>query len=367
MLRIKHLPLALMMCCGIATFEPSFGAETIELKANSALNIEDPTQIHFQLVNQLRSQMGAGALRRSATLDRAAQIRARELESLYSHTRPNGTTPYTAMTELGYDYTTAAENIAYVSGYPDEGIGERFFQNWKNSPGHYRNMINGELQEIGIGFYKTGNKWYAVQLFGTPSGSSNNNNGNSWSNNGTTSSSPSNNGGNGVTPQNQGSQWIISNGGNGLTSQSQGSQQSSNNNNSSGQSSDEGYLTEYVDKVFWAVNLERANVVNYLDDNTQLNQAAAIRAKELASNFDHTRPDGREFVTVLEDVGFNCHTVSEHLAVMDASTEDPVQHALESLKEDTDLLMDGTNTHIASAFYRSGDRLYVVLIFAGAN
>lgn len=56
------------------------------------------------------------------------------------------------------------ENIQYGMG----GHGntpEKAAVNWRNSPGHYRNMIATGFGTIGVGKYTLNGKTYWVQLF----------------------------------------------------------------------------------------------------------------------------------------------------------------------------------------------------------
>lgn len=60
-------------------------------------------------------------------------------------------------------WTRAGENVAYACGYGEESA-EVIVENWKNSPGHYRNLI-GDFTSIGIGVYWVGNCMWATQNF----------------------------------------------------------------------------------------------------------------------------------------------------------------------------------------------------------
>jgi uncharacterized protein YkwD len=73
----------------------------------------------------------------------AGQIEA--LANLQSELKPR--TPFERMADFGYDYkTTKAENIAAGNA----GAVETFCQ-WKNSPGHNKNMLHPKVLVIGIG------------------------------------------------------------------------------------------------------------------------------------------------------------------------------------------------------------------------
>ena len=66
-----------------------------------------------RLVNEERAKAGLPAL----TVDRgaasAAQVRAKEIERSFSHTRPDGSSFNSALTEAGVNFRGAGENIAY--------------------------------------------------------------------------------------------------------------------------------------------------------------------------------------------------------------------------------------------------------------
>lgn len=116
-----------------------------------------------ELLNELRAEVGLSPLAwdSQSNLQRAAQVRARELDEKFSHTRPDGTSCFTAFDEFGVRYMTCAENIAYGTNLDAAGVIEL----WRNSPGHYANMTNGDLRKVGLASYRNGNIIYWVQLF----------------------------------------------------------------------------------------------------------------------------------------------------------------------------------------------------------
>jgi len=61
-------------------------------------------------------------------------------------------------------WTTGSENVAWRTSGGDTGA--LIFEQWRNSPGHYKNMTNPNVNSIGIGFAPTSDgKWYATQNF----------------------------------------------------------------------------------------------------------------------------------------------------------------------------------------------------------
>ena len=89
-------------------------------------------------INQARADTGLSPLSLLPALSRAADTRARELGTAFSHTRPNGQAGFTVLTEHQISYATAAENLA--AGYTDvAGV----LSAWMQSEGHRANILGG--------------------------------------------------------------------------------------------------------------------------------------------------------------------------------------------------------------------------------
>jgi uncharacterized protein YkwD len=73
----------------------------------------------------------------------------------FSHTNPEGQSPFDRLRAAGVTYTAAAENIAY--GYPTAAA---VLQGWRNSDGHRRNLENCEYTHHGVGL--NSGKWVEV-------------------------------------------------------------------------------------------------------------------------------------------------------------------------------------------------------------
>lgn len=103
-------------------------------------------------VNELRREaLGPGYdLVLDPTLLDLAQIRSKEISEYFSH--------------FGGTYTNAAENIIAMAGSL-----KSMFNGWKESSGHYQNMINKNYKYFGFGVYHRdlnyGTGMYGVQLF----------------------------------------------------------------------------------------------------------------------------------------------------------------------------------------------------------
>lgn len=81
-----------------------------------------------------------------------------KVNNYFDHQSPTTGTPWNMMSMFDLGSGTAAENIAM--GY---GSGEAVFNGWKNSKGHYANMIGG-YTHIGIG--KSPGTYFWTQNFG---------------------------------------------------------------------------------------------------------------------------------------------------------------------------------------------------------
>ena len=114
-----------------------------------------------KLVNEERAKAGLSPLTVNSKAANAAQTRAREIEKSFSHTRPDGSSFNTALTEAGVSFRGAGENIAYGQTTP-----QQVMEGWMNSSGHRANILNANYTSIGVGHYKNGaGVDYWTQLF----------------------------------------------------------------------------------------------------------------------------------------------------------------------------------------------------------
>lgn len=125
----------------------------------------------IQLVNSLRDKLNLARVEVSPELTKVATIRATELSTLYAHTRPNGDNCFLLYEENHYIYEEAGENIAYIKSRGSaKETAKHLFLLWKNSPGHYANLVNPTFSDIGVSIYadeSTGSVLYACQNFGS--------------------------------------------------------------------------------------------------------------------------------------------------------------------------------------------------------
>lgn len=122
---------------------------------NEAFYLNEDNTTKTNLVGQL------GTLTLDEDLCKAAQIRANEIVSKFSHTRPNGSNCFTVLKELSISYSAVGENIA-----AGNKSGEKTFLQWKednekySGQGHRRNMLGKNFTRIGIAYAYDANSTY---------------------------------------------------------------------------------------------------------------------------------------------------------------------------------------------------------------
>lgn len=123
----------------------------------------------LELTNTSRAQEGLSSLQYNETLQRAAQAKADDMAArkYFSHTTPDGKTPWTFFEAAGYAYQSAGENLAVH--FADV---EPLQDAWMNSPGHRANIMSPKYTEMGVGIargvYEGYESVFVVELFGLP-------------------------------------------------------------------------------------------------------------------------------------------------------------------------------------------------------
>jgi uncharacterized protein YkwD len=101
------------------------------------------------LVNQAREKEGLQPLTLDPLLRKGAQVRAAECVKSFSHTRPNGSSYKTAISEAGVVSNYTGENVAC-----GHSSAQQVVKAWLNSPGHRDNILNSNFTKIGVGIEK---------------------------------------------------------------------------------------------------------------------------------------------------------------------------------------------------------------------
>lgn len=127
----------------------------------------------ISLTNLQRGDAGVGSVAENATLNQAAQLKAKDMfdNDYWAHTNPYDSSkdPWYWFEQASYNYYMAGENLAMnfdTSGGVVNG--------WMASPSHRENLLNDSFTEIGVavvnGVLQGQETTLVVQLFGVPLG-----------------------------------------------------------------------------------------------------------------------------------------------------------------------------------------------------
>lgn len=117
--------------------------------AEDTLSISDFSNEVFELVNKERKAAGVPALTYRKDLQSAADLRAKETVTKFSHTCPDGRKFSTALTDKGITYSYCAENIAFGQWTPSSVI-----KAWMDSPAHKANILSTRATGLAVGTSK---------------------------------------------------------------------------------------------------------------------------------------------------------------------------------------------------------------------
>lgn len=119
-------------------------------------------QYLFAAANAERVQRGLQPLRWDAALYRAAQGHAREMaaRASISHQYPGEAELADRGRQAGARFSEIAENVA------EAPTAVRIHDAWMNSPGHRANLLDSQVDSVGISVLRRDGQLYAVQDFG---------------------------------------------------------------------------------------------------------------------------------------------------------------------------------------------------------
>jgi uncharacterized protein YkwD len=116
----------------------------------------------FDMLNQVRAQYGRGPLQCDPAGANVARQHSQDMcnRGYFSHTSPDGKTPWARLQAGGVPFSSAGENIAM--GYQSA---QSVHNGWMNSPGHQQNMLSGSWTRVGIGLIHCGGTPYWTEVF----------------------------------------------------------------------------------------------------------------------------------------------------------------------------------------------------------
>ena len=127
--------------------------DSYTLNVNGDFNY-DSGQEMLAYINEERALNGSAPLELDSQLTDAAMQRAAEIAYYFSHTRPNSYSCFSVCARSSGENIAAGNATAY----------DTFIQ-WKNSQGHWENMVRTRFTKIGIGHFKHNGNHFWVQLF----------------------------------------------------------------------------------------------------------------------------------------------------------------------------------------------------------
>ena len=113
------------------------------------IELQDPIVVTFaNMTNTVRANAGCGELEWHAAAAAVAKAHSRDMgqRSFFSHTNPDGKSPFDRLADAGLTYRSAAENI--LTG---ERTASGALQLWMNSPGHRANLLDCSFTHHGVG------------------------------------------------------------------------------------------------------------------------------------------------------------------------------------------------------------------------
>jgi uncharacterized protein YkwD len=118
------------------------------------------------LTNQARANAGRRSLRVDSALTSIARWRSKDMidRNYFSHSiPPSGKSVFNVMSERGYCFNLAGENIGWNT-YPDDVATAQIHQMFMDSPSHRENILGRAWDVIGVGAYKgpSGKKMWTV-------------------------------------------------------------------------------------------------------------------------------------------------------------------------------------------------------------
>jgi hypothetical protein len=144
------------LCAAILIFPPAPGAA----------QDGGPAQALFESANHERAAQGLAPLKWSATLAKAAQLHAQRMaaQNTLSHQLPGEPGMPDRASQAGARFSSLAENVA-------EGpSAENIHRQWMNSPPHRANLLDAQLDSIGIAVAERNGILFAVEDFSLAAG-----------------------------------------------------------------------------------------------------------------------------------------------------------------------------------------------------
>ncbi|MDE6706909.1 MAG: hypothetical protein K2K06_02590 [Oscillospiraceae bacterium] len=175
----NRLVAVLLACCAtVCSFSTALQAGAVNLRDEATMTeeekqIKELCDIVVSSVNAERAKEGLSELATFPLLNELACVRAEEISrpDCFSHDRPDGSGCFSLLKaeKSAFKYATSGENIAAGRADPVSTV-----EQWMNSDGHRKNILNDKYTHIGIGYYYSPdaeyNYYWSMYLIGSYSG-----------------------------------------------------------------------------------------------------------------------------------------------------------------------------------------------------
>lgn len=112
-------------------------------------------------INAYRTEAGLEPLGMNGYLCGIASVRAYEVCVSWSHTRPDGRGWQSVLSDYGFGYGSAAEELAHTGGFDAAAIVSK----WMSSESNSADILSADFTTIGVGVYNTGGATFIAAIF----------------------------------------------------------------------------------------------------------------------------------------------------------------------------------------------------------
>lgn len=135
------LVLGLLALQTALSFLPRVGPSVLGFAANI------PPEEVIRLTNEKRAAAGLAPVTLNPLLTQAAQAKGADMlaKGYWAHVSPDGTQPWKFISDAGYKYHYAGENLAR-----DFASSQAAVDAWMNSPSHKENLLSARYKDVGV-------------------------------------------------------------------------------------------------------------------------------------------------------------------------------------------------------------------------
>ena len=170
--RLLHPLPKLLLLVGVLGFQLVLSGASFQWPQVLGYAARIPADKVVELTNKVRLERGLPSLQLNSQLSQAALAKAADMfaKDYWAHVAPDGTEPWKFITDSGYVYVFAGENLARDFANPEAVV-----EAWMASPTHRDNLLSSRYQEMGVavvdGQLAGLETTLVVQMFGAQAGS----------------------------------------------------------------------------------------------------------------------------------------------------------------------------------------------------